>query len=85
LVEASLNGSNEGVYGIPATEMAEEMGKPFVVNMVMLGALTKLLPKLHYPKVEAEIMGGFSASIAGPNLEAYEKGYRFMEQELLKK
>ncbi|MDX9888231.1 MAG: 2-oxoacid:acceptor oxidoreductase family protein [Anaerovoracaceae bacterium] len=83
LVEGDWDKVGGKVYGIPATEMAEEMEKPFVVNMVMLGALTKLLPKLHYPKVEAEIMGGFSASIAGPNLEAYEKGYRYMEQELV--
>lgn len=84
LVEDNWDKSKGRVYRIPATEMAEAMGKPFVVNMVMLGALTKLLPKLHYPKVEAEIMGGFSASIAGPNLEAYEKGYKYMEEELLK-
>lgn len=85
LVEENFNGPLEGAYKIPATEMAEEMGKSFVVNMVMLGALTKLLPKLHYPKVEAEIMDGFSASIAGPNLEAYEKGYKYMEKELLER
>lgn len=70
------------VYKIPATEMAEEAGKPFVVNMIMLGALTKLLPKLHYPTVEAEIMDNFSASIAGINLDAYDKGYRYMANEL---
>jgi len=69
-------------YKIPATDMAEEMEKPFVVNMIMLGALTKLLPKLHYPKVEAEIMENFAASIAAVNLEAYDKGYRYMEEKL---
>ncbi len=84
LVQGDWEKRGENIYEIPATEMAEAMEKPFVVNMVMLGALTKLLPKLHYPKVEAEIMSGFSASIAGPNLEAYEKGYKYMEEELLK-
>lgn len=73
-----------GVYKIPATEMAEEAGKPFIVNMIMLGALTKLLPKLHYPTVEAEIMDNFSASIAGVNLDAYDRGYRYMANELEK-
>ena len=72
-------------YRIPATDIAEEMGKPFVVNMVMLGALTKLLPKLHYPTVEEEIQENFSASIAGMNLEAYDKGYRTMAEELEKR
>lgn len=78
LVEAD----NPDYYRIPATEIAEEMNKPFVVNMVMLGALTKLLPKLHYPTVEEEIMQNFAASIAGMNLVAYGKGYQEMEREL---
>lgn len=69
-------------FRIPATEIAEEMGKPFVVNMIMLGALTKLLPKLHYPTVEAEIMDNFAASIAGLNLDAYDRGYQFMAKQL---
>ena len=69
-------------YRIPATEIAEEMGKPFAINMVMLGALTKLLPKIHYPAVETEIEENWSASIAGVNLEAYNKGYQYMADEL---
>lgn len=69
-------------YRVPATAIAEEMEKPFVVNMVMLGALTKLLPKLHYPTVEEEIMHNFAASIAGMNLAAYGRGYQEMELEV---
>lgn len=69
-------------YKIAATEIAEEMGKPFVVNIVMLGALTKLLPKLHYPTVETEIKNNFAASIAGMNLEAYQNGYESMQEEI---
>ncbi len=76
---------NPAHYRIPATDIAEELEKPFVVNMVMLGALTKLLPKLHYPKVEEEIKENFPASIAGMNLEAYDKGYKFMAEELEKR
>lgn len=76
---------NPAYFRIPATDIAEEMGKPFVVNMVMLGALTKLLPKLHYPKVEDEIRENFPASIAGMNLEAYDKGYKYMAEELEKR
>ncbi len=73
LVEAE----QPGYFRIPATEMAEGMEKPFTVNMIMLGALTKLLPKIHYPTVEAEIMENFSASVASANLEAYKKGYEY--------
>lgn len=69
-------------YRVPATEIAEKMGRPFVINMVMLGALTKLMPKLRSPKVEEEIMKSFAASIAGFNLRAYEQGYEAMEKEV---
>ena len=83
LVNSTLvTAEGENIHGIPATEIAEGMGKPFVVNMVMLGALTKLLPKIYYPTVEAEIKESFSASIAGPNLEAYSKGYEYMAEQL---
>ena len=80
LVEAE----GENIYKAPATDIAEEMGKPFVINMVMLGALTKLLPKIYYPTVEAEIKENFPASIAGANLDAYSRGYKCMEEELSK-
>ncbi|NLD20036.1 MAG: 2-oxoacid:ferredoxin oxidoreductase subunit gamma [Clostridiales bacterium] len=76
---------NPNDYKIEATEIAEDMGKPFVVNMVTLGALTKLLPKIHYDKIEEEIKHNFAASIAGMNLEAFNKGYtemsKFLENE----
>lgn len=83
LINSTLVESDRpNVYKIGATAIAESMGKPFTVNIVMLGALTKLLPKLHYPTVEEEIMKNFAASIAGSNLEAYERGYKNMEEGL---
>lgn len=69
-------------YQIPATEIAEEMGKPFVVNIVTLGALTRLLPKVHAPAIQEEIKKNFSASIAGFNLDAFETGYKEMSKLL---
>ena len=72
-------------YRIEATEIAEDMGKPFVENMVILGALTKLLPKLHYDTILDEIKDNFAASIAGMNIDAFDKGYTKMEAFLEEK
>ena len=58
------------------------MGKPQVVNMVLLGALTKLLPKLHYDKVMDAIMEDFPASLAVSNMEAFDKGYQYMANQI---
>lgn len=73
---------NPNHYEIPGTQIAEEMGKPMVVNMVMLGALTKLLPKLHYDKMLNTIQGDFPAPLGAINTEAFDKGYRYMEKML---
>lgn len=84
LINSTLvEGKRATYYEVPGTGMAEEMGKPQVINMIMLGALTKLLPKLHYDKVMDAIMEDFPASLAVSNMEAFDKGYRYMEQELV--
>lgn len=69
-------------FKIPATQIAEEMGKPQAVNMVMLGALTKLLPRLHFSKVAEVIEKDLPMAAVRSNEEAFEKGYRYMEREL---
>ena len=74
---------DESAYRIPATDIAEEMGRPQVINMVMLGALTKLMPKIFFPTVESEIKDNFSTSIADANLEAYGKGYQYMSEQII--
>lgn len=76
---------NPNHFEVPGTQIAEEMGKPMVVNMVMLGALTKLLPKLHYNKVLDTIYGDFPASMGTDNATAFNKGYRYMEKKLAAK
>jgi len=65
-------------YLIPATEIAEKLQNPKGVNMVMLGALTKLLPKIHYPSVEEQIKDRFEGKLADLNLQSYHAGYEYM-------
>ena len=57
-----------------------------------LGIYQKLIRKLKVivdksplTPAEEEIQENFSASIAGMNLEAYDKGYRYMAEELEKR
>ena len=84
LINSTLvESGEEGHYPIPATEIAESLGSPMVVNMVMLGALTKLLPKLHSPSVEEQILARFQGNLAQLNLKAYKAGYDYMAGLLL--
>lgn len=50
--------------------------------MVMLGALTKLLPRLHYSKVAEAIERDIPLTVARSNMEAFDRGYQYMEREL---
>ncbi len=59
------------------------MGKPFVVNLIALGALTRLMPEIHPPSIEEEIKNTFPASIAIANLIAYRVGYEILDEELM--
>lgn len=72
------------VYRLPATEIVESKFKPFTVNIVMLGGLTKLLPKLQYQSTKEAIRGNFNDNAVEMNLEAFEEGYRYIENEYFK-
>lgn len=79
LVNSTLVASEDAThYMIPATEIAERLQNPKGVNMVMLGALTKLLPKIHYPSVEEQIKDRFEGKLADLNLQSYRAGYEYM-------
>ncbi len=69
------------VYEIPASEIADTRFKPFAVNIVMLGALTKLLPKLQYQTTRDAIRGNFSKNVAEMNLLAFDAGYHYIQNE----
>ena len=77
-----IDAENPNYYRINATEIAEDMGKPYVVNMVILGALTKLMPKIHFDTVLKEIRNNFAADIAAANIAAFKKGYNSMVEGL---
>lgn len=64
-------------YAIPATRMAEELGKKLVVNIVMVGffaAVTKLLSK---EAVRKAVEDSVPKGTEGLNLKAFEKGYEY--------
>ena len=65
------------IFGIPATRIAEELGKKVVLNMVMAGfftAMTDLVTKNAMRKaIETSVPKGTEPL----NLMAFEKGYEW--------
>lgn len=67
----------ERVFGVPATRLAEELGRKVVLNVVMVGffgAITRLL----YPEaLRRAVADSVPRSLEKLNLEAFEKGYGY--------
>ena len=77
LVKLDKHGSKVKAFGIPATRVAEELGRKIVLNIVMLGffgAVSGLLPKDALRKaVESSVPPGTE----NLNLKAFDKGYEY--------
>jgi len=77
MVKLDEHGPKVKTYGIPATRIAEEIGKKFVLNIVMLGffgAVTGIMPVEALRKaVETSVPAGTEAL----NVSAFDKGYEY--------
>jgi 2-oxoglutarate ferredoxin oxidoreductase subunit gamma len=64
-------------YGIPATRLAEELGRRLVLNMVMVGFVTALTGLATLPAVRKAIADSVPQGTEELNLAAFEKGWEF--------
>lgn len=67
--------------GVRAACQGYGLGKDY---NIALGALTRLMPRVHYPAVEEEIRKNFPASIVSINLDAYKMDYDIIDEDLRK-
>jgi 2-oxoglutarate ferredoxin oxidoreductase subunit gamma len=78
LVRVSDLGDKEiQVYSVPATRIAEELGKRMVLNSVMVGFFTAVT---HLPDVDAvrkAVADSVPKSFLDVNLKAFEKGFEY--------
>ena len=77
LVRVSEFPGETTVYSIPATRLAEELGKKIVMNIIVVGffaAITRLLPKEAYVKAVADSVPSAHRDL---NLRAFDKGYEY--------
>jgi 2-oxoglutarate ferredoxin oxidoreductase subunit gamma len=64
-------------YGIPATRLAEELGRKLVLNMVMVGFVTALTELATPQAVRKAIADSVPKGTENLNLAAFEKGLAF--------
>ncbi len=65
------------VYSIPATRIAEELGKRMVLNSVMVGFFTAVTRLLDADAVRKAVADSVPRSFLKLNLEAFEKGLQY--------
>jgi len=65
------------VYSIPATRIAEELGKRMVLNIVMVGFFTAITDVLDPEAVREAVADSVPANFRDLNLKAFNRGYDY--------
>jgi 2-oxoglutarate ferredoxin oxidoreductase subunit gamma len=68
---------NTKVYSVPATRLAEELGKRMVLNSVMVGFFTAVTQLLDKEAVRKAVADSVPASFRDLNLNAFDKGFDY--------
>jgi 2-oxoglutarate ferredoxin oxidoreductase subunit gamma len=70
------------IYDIPATKIAEKMGKTIVANVVMLGALIAITNIVTPEAMKKAVLRNIPKGTEELNVTAFEKGYEYGKQLL---
>lgn len=72
------------VFPVPATRFAEELGKRIVANVVMLGFFTAISKVVSYEAMKKAVPESVPEKAKELNLQAFEKGYNYGQEQLAK-
>jgi 2-oxoglutarate ferredoxin oxidoreductase subunit gamma len=70
-----FKGSN--LFAIPATRMAEEMGRAMMANIIMLGFFTAITGTVSFEAIRAAVRGAVPKGTEEMNIQAFNKGHEF--------
>src|ERR1039458_6692478 len=77
LVRVSDLNKEVQVYSVPATRIAEELGKRMVLNSVMVGFFTAVTHLLEPDAVRKAVADSVPPNFKELNLKAFEKGFEY--------
>lgn len=81
LIDADLvkpgKASNGRVLAIPATRIAQELGRVAVANIVMLGFLTAVTKLISAEAMKKSLLQGVPRGTEELNMRAFERGYAY--------
>jgi len=70
------------VFRVPATKIAEELGKTIVANVVMLGAFASITRLISAEALKKSLLDNVPKGTEKLNLAAFEKGYDYGKRPL---
>ena len=70
------------VYGVPATRLAEELGKRMVLNIVMVGFFAAVTNALQPDALREAVADSVPAAFRELNLKAFDKGFEYGTKHL---
>ncbi len=77
LVRISDLGAGWRVFGVPATRLAEELGRRMVLNVVMVGFFAAVTNLLHPDSIRKAVADSVPPATRELNLKAFDKGYEY--------
>jgi 2-oxoglutarate ferredoxin oxidoreductase subunit gamma len=77
LVRVSNMNRDKRIYAIPATRIAEQLGKRMVLNSVMVGFFTSVTKLLSADAVRKAVADSVPPNFRELNLKAFDKGYEY--------
>ena len=77
MIPREKNLKNLEVYHVPATKIAEQLGRKIVANIVMLGAFTAITELLDEKALKESIKENIPKGTEELNLAAFEKGFEY--------
>jgi 2-oxoglutarate ferredoxin oxidoreductase subunit gamma len=77
MVPHEIELKNVNVYRVPASKIAESIGKRIVANIVMLGAFTSIVGLVDKEALKQSILANIPKGTEELNMTAFEKGYEF--------
>ena len=77
LVKIEKHGSKASSFGVPATRIAEELGRKIVLNIVMLGFLAAVTDIVPHEALRKAVESSVPSGTEELNLKAFDQGYEY--------
>ncbi len=84
LVKVDETSRGVRMYGVPATRLAEELGRKMVLNIVMVGFFGAVTGLLEADTLRKAVADSVPPAFQKLNLQAFDKGYEYGSQLMVK-